>query len=349
MYRHVVVAGTFDRLHKGHAVLLTQSFTVGEQVTIGLTTDLFIKKFKIFNSQFLINSLKTKNLKLKIQNYRERKKQLEQWLKKKGYSARATIVPLDDPFGPVVPQSAHDPASPDIEAIIVSTDTRARAEEINVLRKEAGWKPLAIVEVAMVPAQDLQPISSSRIRQNEINRDGRLILPDALRPELQQPLGKVLIGEEIGRAIELRRGSTAVVITVGDVATKTLLDAGIIPALSIIDGKVGRKPFLDTRQLLQRLTGIIVVNVKSGPGYISREALEAVRGSLDKLGMTKKIVILIDGEEDLLALPAIAYAREGSIVYYGQPGTSSMPGLVEVVVTPETKKRVVALISRFLS
>ncbi|MEK7129458.1 MAG: DUF359 domain-containing protein, partial [Patescibacteria group bacterium] len=86
--------------------------------------------------------------------------------------------------------------------------------------------------------------------------------------------------------------------------------------------------------------------VKSGPGYISREALQAVRGSLDSLrslGMTQKTVIIVDGEEDLLALPAIAEAPLGAVVYYGQPNR----GLVEVIVDMKKRARAVALLSEF--
>lgn len=61
-------------------------------------------------------------------------------------------------------------------------------------------------------------------------------------------------------------------------------------------------------------------------------------------GVTHHDAILIDGEEDLLVLPAIIYAPLGARVYYGQPGE----GLVEVVVTHRKKRQALALLGKFL-
>ncbi|MBI5619403.1 pantetheine-phosphate adenylyltransferase [Candidatus Gottesmanbacteria bacterium] len=337
MFCHVVVAGTFDRLHKGHEAVLRRAFAVSEQVTVGLTTDKYIHTYKVFNFQF--------------SNFQTRKRALEQFLKKKNWLDRARIIALGDPYGPVVPQSPHDSAPPDVDAIVVSSETRMSAEEINEFRREAGWRPLAIIEVPMVPAEDLKTISSTRVRGGEIDREGRLVMPDNLRPELQKPLGRVLVGEEIKISIRshlARQGETFIaLITVGDVATKTLLDAGVVPTLSIIDGKVGRMPYAHalkqlTRFHLVKKQGETLMHVKSGPGYISQQAMKAVKATL-ATPVKQKAVIIVDGEEDLLALPAIAEAPLGSVVYYGQPHQ----GLVEVVVTSVEQKRALELLAKF--
>ena len=112
MYRHVVVAGTFDGLHKGHKAVLTRAFEAGERVMIGITSDEYVRKFKTQIPKSKINSkakfqnrLEIRNLDLEIRGYDERKRILEQWLKANGYQERACIVPLDDPYGPVIPAS----------------------------------------------------------------------------------------------------------------------------------------------------------------------------------------------------------------------------------------------------
>ena len=342
-FRHVVVAGTFDKLHKGHEAVLTRAFTEGERVTVGLTTDAFVRRYKLDKLAQLD--------KLDIKQCAARKKALELWLAAQNYAGRATIIPLNDPYGFVVPQSTHDVAGPDVEAIVVSTETRPRAEDINQLRREAGWKPLAIVEVPMVQAEDLAAISSTRVRAREIDQEGKLIMPDNLRPELQRPLGRVLRGSDVERSVKSKQGS--MVITVGDVATKTLLDMGIVPHLAIIDGKVGRKPFHETLKILQlqKVKPFSLKPVKSGPGYISKKAIQVLRSRIRLCRTTlarpvaqeRYWVLVVDGEEDLLALPAIAEAPLGAVVYYGQPNR----GLVEVVVDMKKRARAVALLSEF--
>ena len=43
MYKLVAIAGTFDRLHKGHRFFISEAFKQGEKVLIGLTSDAFAK------------------------------------------------------------------------------------------------------------------------------------------------------------------------------------------------------------------------------------------------------------------------------------------------------------------
>ena len=63
MYKHVFVAGTFDGLHAGHQAILVRACADGERVTVGLTSDEFVKKIK--------------NYDLHSTHYEERRKTLE--------------------------------------------------------------------------------------------------------------------------------------------------------------------------------------------------------------------------------------------------------------------------------
>ncbi len=152
MYHHVFVAGTFDPsaglragLHDGHELLLTRAFETGEKVTIGLTSDEFVAKFKILNSTF------------NIQPYESRKQHLLHWIKEKGYFDRATLIPIDDPYEPAA-------SMPDLEVLVVTPENKVRGEEINEKRKNKGLVPLALLVVPLVAAQDLRPSSSTRVR-----------------------------------------------------------------------------------------------------------------------------------------------------------------------------------------
>lgn len=318
MYAHVFVAGTFDGLHKGHRFLLSEAFRHGEKVTIGLTSDAFIGKFKILNSQF------------SIQSQNQRKKELVTWLKKEGYMERATIVSISDPYEPAASLG-------EVDALVVTPETRKRGEEINQMREARGLKPLTLIEVPIVNAQDGTAISATRVRNGEIDRHGRLVMPESLRPALQKPLGRVCSGKAIDEAIRASKGK--LIIAVGDVTTKAFLDAGRVPDVSIIDGRVGRRPYKESRSIMAQLRKGVPFEanrqIKSGPGYISRSAIEAIRRRIP--------LIEIRGEEDLLVLPAVIHAPLDAMVYYGQPDE----GMVEVVVTPEIKKTAEKLLKRF--
>ena len=50
----------------------------------------------------------------------------------------------------------------------------------------------------------------------------------------------------------------------------------------------------------------------------------------------ESILITVDGEEDLLVIPACIFAPENSVVMYGQPNE----GLVIVTITPELRAKV---------
>jgi len=62
-----------------------------------------------------------------------------------------------------------------MEGIVVSEETEPGAEEINRRRVKLGKRPLLIVVFKMILAQDGKPISSTRIRRQEVDRLGRLI------------------------------------------------------------------------------------------------------------------------------------------------------------------------------
>ncbi len=318
MEYRVFVAGTFDSLHAGHRALLEAAFSQKKPVVIGITTDSFVQKFKPGVSN--------------IRPLAVRQKELTDWIAQEGYTKQSEIMVIEDPYEPAA-------SMPDLDTIVVTPDNKGRGEEINARRKEKKLTPLGLLVVDLVPAQDQTPISSTRVREGEIDMDGRLIMPDSLRPELQEPLGRVLVGDSIGSSIEQYR--TGIVITVGDITTETLLLAGIVPHLAIVDFFVGRQPHpaLDARFNELKLYR---VPVKSGPGFIAAEAVQMIQKWATH--PADKVALVVTGEEDLLTLPAVAWAPLNSIVYYGQPDK----GLVEVVINPDKQKQARELLSRFV-
>ncbi len=152
MGKRVVVGGTFDHLHVGHEKLLRKALeqSGGGETTIGLVSDEMLNRWKP-----------------EVQmSYNERKKALEKFLAPyEGWS----IVEINDPYAKAVEE--------DFDCLVVSYETKKRGEKINRMREERGKKSLELIEVKPVLAEDLLPVSSSRIRDGEINEIGKRSTP----------------------------------------------------------------------------------------------------------------------------------------------------------------------------
>jgi pantetheine-phosphate adenylyltransferase len=152
-YRKVAVGGTFDQLHKGHKALLGKAFEVGDKVAVGITSDSFVAKL---------------GKQHRTASFEDRKRDVLAYLATQGLTDRAEIVPLDDSFGLTITNQALD-------AIVVSQETERIAWAINRKRQSVGNRPLEVVVVTMIPAENKAPISSTRIRRGEIDRNGHML------------------------------------------------------------------------------------------------------------------------------------------------------------------------------
>ena len=152
-FKKVAVGGTFDELHRGHKALLDMSFEVGDKVVIGLSSDAFVSKMGKPH---------------RTATYDERRRELAAFIEASGLDEKVEIVPLDDPFGLTI-------SCKGLMALVVSKETEKTAEAINQRRRKAGLVPLEIVIVNMVPAENNTPISTTRIRNGEIDRNGHML------------------------------------------------------------------------------------------------------------------------------------------------------------------------------
>jgi cytidyltransferase-like protein len=322
MYKHIVLGGTFDGLHRGHTSFLARAFAVSDEVTIGLTSEAYIRRFKKG---------------LGVAPYSKRYQMLTSWLRHNALAERAHIVPLDNKWGPAI--------LGEFDAIAVTRDNKSAADEINMVRLERGIPILAVVKFPLVDAKDRRPISSTRVRKGVIDVFGNLRMPDSLRPELQKPLGRIIPSGEVKAALQQNRDN--VVITVGDITTHTALVVGVRPALAVIDLQVERKPY-QTLEDFKFPSNYSIVKLRSGPGFIAKSAIDAIVAWSATLRARKRMVLVVDGEEDLLTLPAIIHAPVGSFVYYGSPPASGEEGLVEVEVTSRMKTVAAELLGQFI-
>ncbi|MGB9978570.1 phosphopantetheine adenylyltransferase [Methanobacterium sp.] len=147
-YEIVAVGGTFDHFHKGHEKLLNKAFEIGNYIMVGVTSNEFGGR------------------KGNIEPCSKRMSELEQFLHR--FDSRYTLKRLEEPYGPTIDD-------PQIDAIVVSRETEPVANKINEIRQKKGIKPLKIFVIGWVLAEDGKPISSTRIRNGEIDRNGKVL------------------------------------------------------------------------------------------------------------------------------------------------------------------------------
>jgi uncharacterized protein (UPF0218 family) len=153
-------------------------------------------------------------------------------------------------------------------------------------------------------------------------------LPENLRPKLSKPLGRLFVPSEIGgEAFMGIVKRSHMVVTVGDKVTETVGNLGRTPDIQVVDGKENRKgrepPAVPFARLIQ---------VENPAGGLTNEAIEGIRKAFQG---KKPARVMVDGEEDLMAIPVIALAPVSAVVFYGQPGE----GMVAVRADAKSKSR----------
>lgn len=150
-FRVAATGGTFDEIHSGHLALLSKAFEVADSVIIGVSSDEFAaRRGKKLNHDF-----------------DKRVSNLETAIKENFGKVNYNIARLDGDFGPAV-------TSGDVDALVASTETSVKGQMLNAARAGKGLKPVQVVAVGIVMAQDGRPISSTRIRRGEIDKEGRV-------------------------------------------------------------------------------------------------------------------------------------------------------------------------------
>jgi cytidyltransferase-like protein len=325
------VGGTFDRLHSGHEFFLKKAFSLSEKLVIGVTSDEMAREKKFSEA---------------VQPFPERLKAVRAFLGKNNFLKRCALVKLSDFAGPAL---SHK----EMQAIFVTDDTLSNAEWINEARGRNGLPLLQIVFVDLVKGLDGKVISSTRIREGDIDRRGKEFLPNqgfereitpAVAALLRKPLGELVKGREEDLRVAAKKvlgkiGKKQKLIVVGDVSLKSLAVAGARISCAVIDFKTRRVGlFQDISEL--HWSPRKMHFVKNPAHFVTPELCSAVR---ELVKGSERDCLLVDGEEDLAALPAILSAPLNSVVVYGQPGE----GLVLVKVGEKEKEKAREMLNKF--
>ena len=147
----VAMGGTFDAIHSGHMALLNKAFSISSKVIIGLSSDQLATK-------------KGKNL---VNDYSKRLSLLKSVIEKNFPNSSYEISKLENDFGPAVIEGS-------VKALVVSEETSNKGLRLNELRAERNLPSVKIVVVPMVLAKDGKAISTTRIRNSEIDDSGNL-------------------------------------------------------------------------------------------------------------------------------------------------------------------------------
>lgn len=154
-YSLTAMGGTFDIIHKGHLTLLSNAFDISNKVIIGLTSD----------------ELAAKRGKITTNKYAQRLENLISIISKKFPNTSFEISKLENDFGPAVMEK-------EVEALIVSDETSNQGNRLNELRESKNLPPVQVVVVPMLLAKDGTRISTTRIKNLEIDTDGNLLSID---------------------------------------------------------------------------------------------------------------------------------------------------------------------------
>ncbi|XP_022109197.1 bifunctional coenzyme A synthase-like isoform X2 [Acanthaster planci] len=272
-YGSVVLGGTFDCIHIGHKILLSESaIRAEEKITVGVTDR---------------SMLNRKTLPELIQPLDARIASVCDFIRdvKPHILQPDSVVPISDPYGPSI-------VDPEMRCIVVSEETKRGGDAVNKNRQEKGLCVLDIHEIPLV--EDIKHAAHEEAKISSSSQRMRL-----LGTLLKEPVKKGLSDTPyvIGLTGGIASGKSAV--------CKRLEGQGA----AVIDcDKLGHKAYLPGTQGFRRVVAEFGQDVVGSDGSINRRALGAKvfqdRSRLDRLNQIIWLEIASMAWEELRALGA---------------------------------------------
>jgi len=330
-----LIGGTFDRLHDGHIKLIQTALNHCEKIELWLSSD---KLSIIKDKRILTWENRREEIIARFKDY---------------FPKKISIGLLEDQYGPAVNDVSAG-------AIFCTPQTREKCQEINIMRSEESLSPLEIIEVDFSLAWDDDPISSSRIRDGEIDRSGKSWIPEIFRSssmslskkvesKLKEPFGQLITGPEEQPLLAMEKALSAInpdstpIIAVGDVTTRCLELIGRPAEIALIDGLTRRKKWHESDEI-DHSAYDFTIDCESPAGFLTPSLLQSCESAVSswkKNGSSHLIKVV--GEEDLAPLFLHPISPLGAVILYGQPGK----GVVIRHCTEETKSHCRKLLEGF--
>ena len=317
-----LVGGTFDFFHIGHQKLINSCLNNCDILEIWISSDII-----------------TQRKDPRISSWKERCDLIKQNLSLE-QSSRVTFHELMDDYGIAL---SHKNAT----KIFCTSETLSTCQIINQKRLERGLKPLSIFSVPHELSEDGLIISSSRIRNGEINSDGEVwishkdlnsnfYLTKEVESMLKVPFGKLFEGPEddhsiaITNVINFLEDFHSPIIGVGDVTVRALQNIGSKTSIGIIDEKTKRAKWDGYREINQSLYDNII-QCSNPPGMLTKSLFDSCKEAMNNwLERRQNTLILVDGEEDLAPLFLHILAPIRSAIIYGQPNKGVVLRITEL-------------------